>query len=1125
MKKEGRKIKKKLIILLIVFIMIIGAVVLATKINQIGNSEKSMIGTEEMKNNKISEIGEQGIITSAQIIGTKTGTAPFDADDNPGNDSSENNNIVRSFDQIEWTIDLTMGLKSGATSSNLKGGRINVEVTLPEACKNVVEWKLERMEWLEGGNVSEDGITLTGYYDMSEEEITIPGKQTLSFVLDIYGAGNKTEIIPTFIFGLEGNSASDRKTISGEKILVSAIGKYNVELKMNTKLSNKATIDYGYGNTTGRMYGASFALQLYNENIEKGLKGIEYPKGDITFDMNLKLERTKANSSELEDITNECTPILWNYRANNWDRSNLSGNIPSRDFFYNYRYHVYESFLPLGVNTGNRLYSVYDSGNISIIQEGKVLHVTIKDYKFDKDFPHHEALYDTAPDNIRNKIYTENIGTFSVGYMQIFIPDNSESTIADRNYKFSINDNNVTFTSTTNSKINNQTNNDDDYIEIQHYIEKDGKYGQSLYFLKENCESSNGAGDGKAEIGSSLWVRVKFMLEGTNDYDVYTSNKFVKFDGDCVEPIYLDNGRRYQIEAMEGNPEFRVWYVTKKDGTNWSSQTEMNNANIENMDIYNNIEDIPDNKICIGIYFENISGYFAIRTGDNNSLEFPIRIKNTAKIGQTYGFTQRTQMWVDKLDRNVYSIIHPENKYPTPDWDSGNRQYVKTEYDRNGKMINGTHYQSQEWGNTLLIVGANLHGNIKTIDSNNTEKTNYDLGKNENIVKYKIIPQLDKNENLSVQIGGVSLKAQVSLPKGLKYLEMSCEYGEPEIVNNSDGSQTLTWKIYNCQAGNEIEPIEFEAQIDNETENGTQYTATFIMSEDTDDYGVTKIGNNEIKNRTSTSTINIINLASHRLYKEVNSSVIENNKELIYKIVYENKTENTLPEFQLLDILPYNGDKRGSRFSGNYTIKNIQLKTTINGIEQNNSQLQIFTTNSENVKEMDAKNTGIGIDSIWKKINNGENLSESATGIAVKGSIFGKEKVEMQITLQTNGNKSKDIYLNNAMAQVTKNSDQMETGNVEALIVERYLQKELEVSTIITVTDNMSGVGKIEYAWNNSNTEEPSSYTNVEGLLNNPIKLREMLSEGTHYLWVRATDNVGNVSNFVSKPFIVKAPD
>ena len=34
----------------------------------------------------------------------------------------------------------------------------------------------------------------------------------------------------------------------------------------------------------------------------------------------------------------------------------------------------------------------------------------------------------------------------------------------------------------------------------------------------------------------------------------------------------------------------------------------MNNANIEDMDIYDNIEDIPKDKICIGVYIENIDG-------------------------------------------------------------------------------------------------------------------------------------------------------------------------------------------------------------------------------------------------------------------------------------------------------------------------------------------------------------------------------------------------------------------------------------------------------------------------------------------------------------------------------------
>ena len=74
------------------------------------------------------------------LIQTKTGTGPWDSNDEPGNDSSEDNNIVRSFDQITYTVDLTMSLKKGITDTSLKGGVINVEAVLPENCANVVSW-------------------------------------------------------------------------------------------------------------------------------------------------------------------------------------------------------------------------------------------------------------------------------------------------------------------------------------------------------------------------------------------------------------------------------------------------------------------------------------------------------------------------------------------------------------------------------------------------------------------------------------------------------------------------------------------------------------------------------------------------------------------------------------------------------------------------------------------------------------------------------------------------------------------------------------------------------------------------------------------------------------------------
>lgn len=68
------------------------------------------------------ELPDNGaIITSSQVIQTKTGTGPWDDNDEPGNDSSEDNNIVRSFDQVTWTIENTMALNN-TTSDSYTGG-------------------------------------------------------------------------------------------------------------------------------------------------------------------------------------------------------------------------------------------------------------------------------------------------------------------------------------------------------------------------------------------------------------------------------------------------------------------------------------------------------------------------------------------------------------------------------------------------------------------------------------------------------------------------------------------------------------------------------------------------------------------------------------------------------------------------------------------------------------------------------------------------------------------------------------------------------------------------------------------------------------------------------------------
>ena len=255
-----------------------------------------------------------GRISSSQVIQTKTGTGPFDENDEPGNDSSEDNNIVRSFDQVTWTIENTFVL-NGNEADSYSGGRIYFEAVLPDVfTSETAKWDLESMAWIENAQVSSDGLTLTGYYQMGTENITVPGKQTLVFVAKILGASNGIEFEPEIKLWLNGNSEENYKNVATEEITVSAAPRYNVKLVRNSDCASRTTVNIDGQDVTGRMYGYAVVYQLYNQAVAKGLKGIEYPKGDISIDLEMTLTKQESQGGEKIDITDEVTPILWNYQ-------------------------------------------------------------------------------------------------------------------------------------------------------------------------------------------------------------------------------------------------------------------------------------------------------------------------------------------------------------------------------------------------------------------------------------------------------------------------------------------------------------------------------------------------------------------------------------------------------------------------------------------------------------------------------------------------------------------------------------------------------------------------------------------------------------------------------------------
>ena len=1096
MKNKGK-------VLIIIFVLaVLGVMSITIFLNQESVKINSIAGLNLNNANEeeIQKIGQEAKVSALSITDRKTGTGPFDENDEAGNDSSENNEIVRSFDRVTWGLEATMALKENSTESNYRGGMLNIEVTLPEECKDTVKWNLDLMKWAENGEVTENGTKFTANYSMSDEKITIPGKQEIVLVLDILGAKNEMTIEPTFKVWLTGNEEELKATLNdnydNKKVKVSAKPSYNIKLVRNTKVMKRTTVDYGQGNVSGRIYGYSILAQLYNPDVAKGVKGIEFPQGNIKFDVDLNLTRTLANSTEQEDITDECTPILWNYKIN---QVSSTGEIEGRSMDFGINLAKYDQDVPYGLILDDRTKSTYQSGDINIVQDGRKLNVRMSNYKTDGIFPTY--AYSKTVGSV--PMFESNVGCLNVSYFQVFVPDNEASTMTDREYYLTATDSNFEATSLSGTILTEQQIITDDTDTVQHYSYIPANFSQTMYFSSDGATGSLGTsaetGDSRATLGQYIEFWNKFGMKITSDDIVNSATKFIKFDGDCVEPVLFTNGEKYLKRAFDGDMTFNVWYITKKDGTNWTSPSEMNEAKIEDMLYFSEIEDIPEGYICIGEYLESITGNITPSSGNNNVIRLRLKVKDDAKVGETYGFTSRTTTWLEYVDRNQYSITK-ENfaEWPTPTWSSGDKNYVKTEYDLEGNMLYGTHYAGSKEGQSLLILGSDLSVSKTSLNKEKTAiKENFDIGKNEFDVTYKLQANLPANP-ANVEIKNVDLKIVDVLPKGIKYIAGSANCDEPEVINKADGTTQLVWYLYGKNVGEDIEPIIYKVHIDEETSNGTQYESEAAILEMIGEGEDAKVGNAVKKFRTTTNKINVINLASYASYETTTTPIIEANGNIHFKITVMNKTDRDANEFRLLDILPYNGDDLGSKFAGNYILNKIELseKSISTSEPRDISDFKLYITNDESVRtDVTAKDNDLGLTSIWEEISSGADISKETTGLALIGKLKSQERLEIDVYLETSGNKPNDIYVNKAREQINMQTEEMQTSIAEVKVIKR------EIKGKVWFDSNKNGIiddeeNYIEGAKLTLLNEDGSAAKDIEGNVIEPVITDE---SGSYY--------------------------
>ncbi|MGN0492166.1 MAG: hypothetical protein ACI4F7_00835, partial [Acutalibacteraceae bacterium] len=166
---------------------------------------------------------ESGVLTddsayvdSIAISQYDTGTAPFDTNNDPGNDENANNMIVRTFDTVTYNIKVKyMAYENGKYFAE---ARVKLELVLPVDASQA-EFDLTAMAWMENPVLTteertvEDKATLcqvlTGYKHLlpsANNTYVVPGEFGENVTVNIKMMKNGDTIVPIFSAAMEHNT-------------------------------------------------------------------------------------------------------------------------------------------------------------------------------------------------------------------------------------------------------------------------------------------------------------------------------------------------------------------------------------------------------------------------------------------------------------------------------------------------------------------------------------------------------------------------------------------------------------------------------------------------------------------------------------------------------------------------------------------------------------------------------------------------------------------------------------------------------------------------------------------------------------------------------------------------------
>lgn len=611
---------------------------------------------------------DSAAVSRLRLTDRITGTAPFDKDNERGDDKDETNDIVRSYDTVTYDYEYT--LTPDSTMDYYRRTRVGFRFELPYPADRVT-FDAEKMGWVDHTPGYEPKLTtetidgtVTQVYTCyrlleptSQSPTVNPGTGSIGLSVAVKGAPHGYRFHPTVKAWPAWDASNPTNTGTHKRaedtpkdVTVSA------KLNLNVRMVNYGNVDRGVfdfssgaanapnkdeGKVTGLGSGIALVTEMRWPDRTKGLKGLEAPSGRITYKLRLSnqySDDTKAGTKH--PMERRWQPLLYDY-----------GHIDNEDSKYGRTFAwmgdlKYQAPGVADRADGNDRVARGDT-TVTTTTGGQGTDVTVSFDGYDTSvFPIHNKLNGThnkcSTDYMTSDCSTMQVGAIHTDVLQFITPTSRDGkTVAqyygnvDQTANITMDDMGLTATGVSGDRLataednSNQAATGDDHAGSATTVRTPGTYSTRIRYTHWNNSTSwNDAGtsgdwtqpdygNGSDSLiqGSKLRLQIghNIIINSEGDAEVMGMG-LVKLDPNSIEPVddHPDtqptipmNVFTWGMRAAKRGNAIPYWYAVKKDGTKWKDYKEQRDTKISGLDYYPTLNEAKTHGTVVGMLFED----------------------------------------------------------------------------------------------------------------------------------------------------------------------------------------------------------------------------------------------------------------------------------------------------------------------------------------------------------------------------------------------------------------------------------------------------------------------------------------------------------------------------------------